>query len=151
MREIDNLRSLVGLLSDDGFVTALTNAEEVVNDAEETLERVERIECEANEALREANVALEQVDHRLRRFDETVSLPEAKIEAGFSIGFFFFALNSYLAGDLLFAVGLGFMGLLGASSLVVTVVTLPQVRRLLNIGDYASEQIEETVRRGRKR
>jgi hypothetical protein len=151
MKEIDNIRSLVGLLSDEGFVGALTEAEEILRDADETLERVERIEGEANEALREANAALEQVDHRLRRFDETVSLLEAKIEAGFSVGFFFFALNSYLAGDLLFALGLGFMGLLGASSLVVTVVTLPQVRRLLSIGDYASEQIEDTVRRGRNR
>jgi hypothetical protein len=150
MSEVDNIRKLVGLLSNDGFVDAITNAEELVRDAEETLERVERIEGEANEALREANVALEQVDGRLRKFDETVSLLEAKIEAGFSVGFFFFAANSYLAGDLLFALALGFMGLLGASSLVVTVVNLPQVRRLLSIGDYATDQLEDTVRRGRR-
>ncbi|MFP4174276.1 MAG: hypothetical protein ACLFSW_00660 [Halobacteriales archaeon] len=151
MSEIDNVRKLVGLLSNDGFVDAISNAEELVRDAEGTLERVEQIEGEANDALREANKALDQVDNRLRKFDETVSLLEAKIEAGFSVGFFFFALNSYLAGDLFIAAGLAFMGLLGASSLIVTVVNLPQVRRLLSIGDYASEQVEETVKRGRKR
>lgn len=151
MSEIDNARKLIGLLSNDGFVDAISNAEELVRDAEGTLERVEQIEGEANDALREANEALDQVDNRLRKFDETVSLLEAKIEAGFSVGFFFFALNSYLAGDLFIAAGLAFMGLLGASSLIVTVVNLPQVRRLLSIGDYASEQVEETVKRGRKR
>ena len=151
MSEVDNIRRLIGLLSNDGFVDALTNAEDLLRDAEDTLERVERIEGDANEALREANQALDQVDERLRKFDETVSLLEAKIEAGFSVAFFFFALNSYLAGDLLFAAGLGFMGLLGASSLIVTVVTLPQVQRLLSIGDYATDQVEDTVRRGRRR
>ena len=151
MSGVDNIRRLIGLLGDEGFVNALTNAEEILKDAENTLERVERIENDANDALREANQALDQVDNRLRKFDETVSLLEAKIEAGFSVGFFFFALNSYLAGNLLAAAGLGFMGLLGASSLVVTVVTLPQVQRLLSIGDYATDQVEETVRRGRKR
>lgn len=151
MSEVNNLRKLVGLLSNDGFVDAISNAEELLNDAEETLERVERIENDANDALREANQALDQVDDRLRKFDETVSLLEAKIEAGFSVGFFFFALNSYLAGNLFLAAGLGFMGLLGASSLIVTIVTLPQVQRLLSIGDYATDQVEETVRRGRGR
>ena len=151
MRGVDNIRKLVALLSNDGFVNAISNAEDLLNDAEETVERVERIEEDANDALREANQALDKVDSRLGKFDETVSLLEGKIEAGLSVGFLFFALNSYLAGNLLAAAGLGFMGLLGASSLVVTVVTLPQVQRLLSIGDYATDQVEETVRRGRKR
>lgn len=151
MSEIDNIRKLIGLLSDDGFVDALKNAESLLNDADETLERVERIEKDADEALREANEALRQVDGRLQKFDETISLIEAKIEAGFSVGFFFFALNSYLAGDILLAAGLAFMGLLGASSLVVTIITLPQVKRLLSISDYATDQVEDSMRRGRRR
>lgn len=146
MSEIDNMRKLVRLLSDDGFVDAITNAEDLVRDAEDTLERVEGIERDAEEAVREANVALKQVDSRLQKFDETISLVEAKIEAGFSVGFFFFALNTYLSGDLLIAAALFFMGLLGFSSLVRTIVTLPQVQRLRGIGDYA----EDTVR-GRRR
>lgn len=143
MSEVDNIRRLIGLLSDDGFIDALTNAEELVKDADETLGRVERIEGEANEALREANEALDQVDHRLRKFDETVSLLEAKIEAGFSVGFFFFALSTWRGGDVFLAAGLFLMGLLGASSLVVTVVNLPQVRRLRQAGRYTIQRLTE--------
>lgn len=140
--EVENLRQMVGLLGDEGFVRALTNAEELVEDAEETLERVERIEGEAGEAVREANEALQAVDDRLLKFDETVSLLEAKIEAGFSLGFFFFALSMWTDGEFILAAALGFMGLLGASSLVVTVVTLPQVRRLRQVGEYATDRME---------
>jgi hypothetical protein len=148
--DIDNVRRMVGLLGDKGFVDALTNAERLVQDAEETLERVERIEGEAEAAVREANYALEQVDGRLQKFDETISLIEAKIEAGFSVGFFFFAFNRYSEGDLFLAAGLLIMGLLGASSLVRTIVNLPQVQRLFSIGDYATDQFEDTIR-GRER
>jgi len=133
---------MVGLLGDEGFVKALTNAEKLVDDAEETLERVEKIEGEAGEAVREANEALQAVDNRLLKFDETISLLEAKIEAGFSLGFFFFALSMWTDGEVLLAAGLAFMGLLGASSLVVTIVTLPQVRRLRQVGEYATDRID---------
>ena len=153
--DIDNVRKMVGLLGDEGFVKALTNAEKLVTDAEETLERVEKIEGEAGEAVREANEALEAVDNRLEKFDETISLLEAKIEAGFSLGFFFFALSMWRDGELLLAAGLAFMGLLGASSLLVTIATLPQVRRLRQVGDYATDRIDrdrsERERRGERR
>lgn len=142
LSDIDNMRKMIELLGDEGFVRALTNAEDLVADVDETLDRVEQIEGDAEAAVREANEALNAVDSRLAKFDETISLLEAKIEAGFSIGFFFFALNSYLAGDLLIAAGLFCMGLLGASSLVVTVVTLPQVQRLRQAGRYASGQVD---------
>ncbi|MFT4883734.1 MAG: hypothetical protein ACI8U4_001246 [Natronomonas sp.] len=135
--DIDNIRKMVELLGDEGFVEALTNAEELVEDVDETLDRVERIEGDAEAAVREANEALVAVDNRLAKFDETISLLEAKIEAGFSAGFFFFGLNSWLAGDVLIAAGLFFMGLLGVSSLAVTVATMPQVRRLRQAGRYA--------------
>lgn len=128
--DLSNMLKMMGLLGDDGFVDALTDVEGLVEDVNETLDRVERIEGDAEAALLEANEALVAVDHRLAKFDETISLLEAKIEAGFSVGFFFFALNQYLAGELLFAAALGFMGLLGFSSLVVTIHTMPQVRRL---------------------
>ena len=131
--DIGNILKMMNVLGDRGFVDALTNVEQLVEDVDETLDRVERIEGEAEAAVREANEALNAVDHRLAKFDETISLLEAKIEAGFSIGFFFFGLNQYLNGRLLFAAGLFFMGLLGASSLVVTVLTMPQVRRLRGI------------------
>lgn len=158
--DIDNVRQMVGLLGDEGFVKALKNAEKLVDDAEETLERVEKIEGEAGEAVREANEALLAVDNRLLKFDETISLLEAKIEAGFSIGFFFFALNTWLEGNVLLALGLFTMGLLGVSSLCLTIVTLPQVRRLRQVGEYATDRIdkersdwekgrEERKRRGR--
>lgn len=118
---------MVELLGDEGFVEALTNAEELVEDVDETLDRVERIEGDAEAAVREANEALVAVDNRLAKFDETISLLEAKIEAGFSAGFFFFGLSSWLAGDVLIAAGLFFMGLLGVSSLAITIATMPQV------------------------
>lgn len=143
--DIDNVRKMMGLLGDEGFVKALTNAEKLVNDAEETLERVEKIEGEAGEAVREANEALQAVDNRLLKFDETISLLEAKIEAGFSLGFFFFALSMWSDGEVLLAAGLAFMGLLGVSSLVVTIVTLPQVRRLRQVGEYATDRMDREI------
>lgn len=143
--DIDNVRKMMGLLGDEGFVKALTNAEKLVNDAEETLERVEKIEGEAGEAVREANEALQAVDNRLLKFDETISLLEAKIEAGFSLGFFFFALSMWSDGEVLLAAGLAFMGLLGASSLVMTIVTLPQVRRLRQVGEYATDRMDREI------
>lgn len=148
--DIDNVRKMVGLLGDEGFVEALTNAENLVNEANETLERVEKIEGEAGDAVREANEALNAVDNRLLKFDETISLLEAKIEAGFSLGFFFFALSMWRDGELLLAAGLAFMGLLGVSSLVVTIVNLPQVRRLRQVGDYATDRIDDVSDRNRR-
>ncbi|MFW5974149.1 MAG: hypothetical protein ACOCPZ_02065 [Natrialbaceae archaeon] len=145
--DIGNMLKMMGVLGDEGFVDALTNVERLVEDVEGTLDRVERIEGEAEAAVREANEALNAVDHRLAKFDETISLLEAKIEAGFSVGFFFFAANQYLAGELLFAAGLLFMGLLGASSLVVTVLTLPQVRRLRGMSRYATGRSGRTSSR----
>ena len=151
--DIDNVRRMVGLLGDEGFVDALTNAETLVRDAEETLERVEKVEDEANEAVQEANVALHAVDARLQRVDDTISLIEAKIETGFSLGFFFFAFSQWSEGDVFLAVALGFMGLLGASSLVRTVLNMPQVRRLRDMGDYATDHIwqEEGEKRRKRR
>jgi len=142
LRDLENARKLTELLGDDGFVRALTNAEQLVDEVDQTLDRVERIEGEAEAAVQEANEALNDVDHRLAKFDETIRLLEAKIEAGFSIAFFYFALNSYLGGDILLAVGLFVMGLLGASSLVVTILTMPQVRRLREMGRAATGKID---------
>jgi len=104
---------------------------------EETLERVKEVE----EAEDEANETLHAVNGRLQRVDDTISLIEAKTEAGFSLGFFFFAFSQWSEGNVIFAVAFGFMGLLGASSLVRTVLNMPQVRRLRNMGDYATDQI----------
>ncbi len=142
LSDVENVRKLVDLLGDRGFVDALTNAEQLVEEANQTIDRVEEIEGEANEALREANEALHEVDQRLQRFDEAISLIEAKIEAGFSVGFFYFAVTSWIGGDLLIAAGLFVMGMLGASSLLVTIVSMPQVQRLLEIGDYATDRID---------
>lgn len=140
LSDIENVRKMVELLGDEGFVDALTDAEKLVEDVDETLDRVEQIEGDAEDAVREANEALQAVDHRLARVDETISLLEAKIEAGFSVGFFFFAINTYLSGELLLAAGLFFMGLLGGSSLVVTIATMPQVRKIRQAGRYAVER-----------
>lgn len=144
----DNVYRLMRLLDDSGFVDALTNVERLVEDTNETLERVERIEGDAEQAVREANEALHAVDERLARVDETISLLEAKIEAGFSVGFFIFAVNRYFADDIFLATALVLMGLLGFSSLVVTVVTMPQVRRLREVSEYATERIDR--RKGRE-
>lgn len=130
LSDIENVRRMMGLLGDDGFVNALTDAESLVEDVDETLDRVEQIEADAQAAVRDANEALTAVDSRLEKFDRTISLLEAKIEAGFSVAFFFFALDTWLAGNTLLAAGLFIMGLLGASSLAVTLATLPQVQRL---------------------
>lgn len=140
--DIDNARTLMELLDDDGFVDALTSAEQLVEDVDETLDRVEQLERDATEAVQEANEALHAVDARLAKVDETISLLEAKIEAAFSVGFFAFALNQWLAGDVFVAAGLFVLGLLGASSLVVTVATMPQVRRLRQVGRFASDELE---------
>lgn len=37
------------------------------------------------------------------------------------------------------------MGLLGISSLVVTIVNLPQVQRLRQVGDYATDQLDDAM------
>jgi len=130
LSEVNNVRQLVELLSDDGFTEAITQAEDLVNDVNDTLERVERVEDEAGEAVKEANRTLVAVDRRLDKVDRTINLLEAKIEAGFSLGFFVFAVNFYLGGDYLFAISLGFMGLLGAGQLLVTIRNIPQVEKL---------------------
>lgn len=151
LSDIGNVYRMLDLLGDDGFVDALQDTEQLVDDATETLERVERIEGEAEAAVREANEMLTAVDHRLMRFDETLSLLEAKIEAGFSIAFLFFAVTTWLAGNLLLAAGLFVMGLLGASSLVVTILTLPQVRRLRQVGEYATDRLDRRRDRDARR
>lgn len=140
--DIDNMRKMVELLGDQGFVDALTNVEKLVEDVDRTLDRVEQIEGDAEQAVREANDALQAVDTRLKRFDETIRLLEAKIEAGFTVGFFFFALHQWTAGEPLLAAGLFIMGLLGISSLVVTIATMPQVRRLRQAGKFMSGQLD---------
>ncbi|MEF8806770.1 hypothetical protein [Natronomonas sp.] len=141
--DLGNMLRMVGLLGDDEFVDALTDVETLVNDVQETLDRVEEVEREAGQAVDDANESLANVDQRLERFDEMISRLEAKIEAGFSIGFFVFALNRWSAGDPYLAAGLFVMGLLGASSLVVTIYRMPQVRKLRKLGRYASSRIDE--------
>jgi hypothetical protein len=130
LSDIDNARKLMLLLGDEGFTEALTQAEDLVEDANDTIDRVEEIEGEAAAALEEANETLVAVDRRLDKVDRTINLLEAKIEAGFSLGFFVFAANAVLSGDLFFAAGLTFMGLLGAGQLAVTITTIPQVQKL---------------------
>jgi len=128
--DLGNALRMVGLLGDDEFVDALTDVEELMAEVEETLDRVEEVESEAQRAVEDADVALRAVDDRLNRFDEMISLLEAEIEAVFSIGFFYFAFTQWTAGNELLAGGLLLMGLLGASSLAVTVYKMPQVRKL---------------------
>lgn len=141
--DLGNMLRMMNILGDEGFVDALENAERLVNSADQTLERVEQIESDAEQAVREANETLTAVDNRLAKFDEVIRRLEAKIEAGFSVGFFFFGLNRYLDGDLFLAVALFIMGLLGAGSLVVTIVTLPQVRRLRQMGITAWRHVDD--------
>lgn len=138
--DINNVRKLMDLLGDEGFVQAISNAENLVEDVDRTLDRVEQIEGDAEDAVREANEALYAVDARLDKFDETITLLEAKIEAAFSFAFLFFGVNSWLAGDLLLASGLIFMGLLGASSLFVTIVTMPQIERLHDLSMFVTNK-----------
>jgi hypothetical protein len=143
LRDIENARKMVELLGDEGFVDALTNAEQLVAETEQTLDRVERIEGEAEQAVREANEALHAVDNRLEKVDETISLIEAKIEAGFSAGFLFFGVNMFLSGNVFIAAGLIFMGLLGTSSLVTTILKLPQVQRLRSMSRFATNRLDD--------
>lgn len=143
LSDMENMRKMMMLLGDDQFVDALKNVDTLVDEVDETLDRVERIEGDAEQAVREANEALHAVDGRLEKVDDTISLIEAKIEAGFSLAFFFFALDRWLEGDLLLAAGLFGMGLLGVSSLAVTIARMPQVRRLRQVGDYATDQINK--------
>ena len=140
--DVENVRKMVELLGDEGFVEALTNAEQLVDDVDETLGRVEQVEGEAETAVREANEALNAVDSRLQRFDEAIRLIEAKIEAGFSAGFFVFALQQWTAGAVFLAAGLFVMGLLGISSLVVTVATMPQIQRLQQVGGFLTSRLD---------
>ncbi len=142
LSDVENVRKMVELLSDEGFVRALTNAEQLVDDVDETLGRVEQVEDEAAVAVREANEALNAVDRRLQRFDEAIRLIEAKIEAGFSVGFFFFAFQQWTAGDVLLAAGLSAMGLLGISSLAVTIATMPQIQRLRQVGGLLTSRLD---------
>jgi hypothetical protein len=130
LSEVDNARKLMLLLGDEGFTEALTQAESLIEDANDTLDRVERIEGEAAAAVTEANRTMQAVDQRLDKVDRTINLLEAKIEAGFSLAFFVFAVNVYLGGDVFFAAGLFALGLLGAGQLLVTIRNIPQVEKL---------------------
>jgi hypothetical protein len=141
LSEVNNVRQLVELLSDDGFTEALTQAEDLVNEVNDTLDRVEEVEDEAAEAVKEANQTLVAVDRRLGKVDETISLLEAKIEAGFSLGFFVFAFNFFIDGDLIFAASLAFLGLLGVGQLLVTIRTIPQVQKLRELLRYLLERL----------
>lgn len=143
LSDIENVRKLTRLLGDEGFVDALTNAEELVDDIDERLERVEQIEGEAEQAVQEANEALTAVDRRLQKFDEAIRLIEAKIEAGFSAGFMFFALQQWQAGSLFLALALFVMGLLGSSSLLVTIINMPQVQRLMQMSQYLADRFDD--------
>jgi len=145
LSDIDNARKLIELLGDDKFVDAISNAEQLVDEVDRTLDRVEQIEGDAEQAVREANEALDAVDARLQKFDEAIRLIEAKIETGFSVAFFFFAFQQWTAGEPLLAAGLFAMGLLGASSLAVTIVTMPQVKRLRQAASFMFDRFRETV------
>ncbi len=145
LSDIDNARRLMLLLGDEGFTEALTQAEELVEDANDTLERVEDIEDEAAEAVKEANETLLAVDRRLDKVDRTISLLEAKIEAGFSLAFFVFAADAFFSGDLLFAAGLTILGLLGAGQLAITIVNIPQVEKLWAAAVYLFERLDERL------
>ncbi|MUV86566.1 hypothetical protein GJ631_08295 [Natronomonas sp. CBA1123] len=142
--DLGNMLRILQVLRDEGFVDALTDVERLVADVDERLEHVEQVENDAERAVRDAEAALDAVDDRLEQFDEMISLLEAKIEAAFSIGFFFFAIDRWTADDPFLALGLLFMGLLGASSLAVTVRRLPQVRRLRTVGRYATNRLDST-------
>lgn len=133
---------MVGLLGDEEFVDALTNVEGTIEEVNETLDRVEQVESEAGEAVREANATLHAVDRRLDKVDETISLLEAKIEAGFSAGFLVVAANLYFRGELVLAVSLAVLGLLGAGALVHTIATLPQVQKLRQVGGFAYDRLD---------
>lgn len=141
LSEVDNARRLMVLLGDEGFTDALTQAEDLVDDVNDTLERVERIEDDAGEAVEEANRTLQAVDSRLDKVDRTINLLEAKIEAGFSLAFFVFAVNTYVAGDLFFAAGLFALGLLGAGQLLVTIRNIPQVETVWAGVTYLLERL----------
>jgi len=129
---------MVGLLGDDEFVDALTDVEELIAEVNETLDRVEEVETEAQRAVEDADESLQAVDARLDRFDEMISLLEAETETVFSIGFLYFAFTQWTAGNGPLVAGLLFMGLLGASSLAVTICKMSQVRKLRRVGRYAS-------------
>ena len=141
--DLGNALRMVGLLGDDEFVDALTDVEELIAEVNETLDRVEEVETEAQRAVEDADESLQAVDARLDRFDEMISLLEAEIEAVFSAGFLYFAFTQWTAGNGLLAAGLLFMGLLGASSLAITVYKMPQVRKLRRVGRYASRRLED--------
>jgi hypothetical protein len=141
LSDIENVRKILDLLGDDGFVGALTSAEKIVDEADDTLRRVEQVEAEAEATVREANETLKSVDRRLAKVDETIRLLEAKIEGGFSLAFFFFAVNRFLAGEVLLAAGLFGMGLLGVSALAITIYTLPQVQRLRELAAYVAGEL----------
>ena len=141
LSEVDNARKLMLLLGDEGFTDALTQAETLIEDANETMNRVERIEGEAAAAVEEANRTMHAVDRRLETVDRTINLLEAKIEAGFSLAFFVFAVNVYLAGDRFFAAGLFALGLLGAGQLLVTIRNIPQVEKLWAAVRYLLDRV----------
>jgi hypothetical protein len=137
-----NTARMVGLLGDEEFVDALTNVEGTIEEVNETLDRVEEVEDEAAQAVHEANATLTAVDQRLAKVDETISLLEAKIEAGFSLAFLLVAANLYVQGDLILAATLALLGLLGAGALVSTARTLPQVQKLRQLGGATYDRLD---------
>ncbi|MFB6207688.1 MAG: hypothetical protein ABEJ05_14300 [Haloglomus sp.] len=141
--DIANVRRLMLLLGDERFTDALTQAEKLVEDADETLDRAAQSEGRAERAVREANETPVAVDCRLGKVDESINPLEAKVGAGFSLGFFIFAANAYVDGNLFPAVGLGFTGLLGAGQLAATVTRIPRVEKLRADLRYPLERFDD--------
>lgn len=122
--EADNVRRLLMLLGDDEFVEAISNADRLVDDADETLLRVREIERSVDQMMYE-------VDERMLEIDRMMNSIVARLEASVSVVLFILGVNSYLKDDFLWAVIFVAVALTFSTSMVVTLFRRSRLQRLV--------------------
>lgn len=100
-------------MSDEEFVEAISNADRLVDDADETLVRVREIERSVDQMMYE-------VDERMLAIDEMMNSIVARLEASVSVVLFILGVNSYLQDDVLWAAVFVAVALTFSTSMVVT-------------------------------
>ena len=133
MTVYDNVRRLLDTLGDDDFVDAVTQIDVILDDVEETMRRVRGIEGDVDGMM-------DNVDAKLVAVDGTIRRIEQKVEASFAVAFWVLGANRFLEDDLLWAGILGAVGLVFASSLLVTTYRKSLLKRVVDdLADAATD------------
>ncbi len=122
--EAENVRRLLLLLSDEEFVEAVSNADRLVDDADETLLRVREIERSVDQMMYE-------VDERMLAIDTMMNSIVARLEASVSVVLFILGVNRYLQDDVVWAAIFVAVALTFSTSLVMTLFRKSRLQRVV--------------------